>query len=215
MNSICPLCASTSPTRLPRPTSPIYYHCPRCDVRFLDSGAFISRKEEHLRYSQHHNDHQEAGYRAFIDPLVQAVREALPPPAKALDFGAGEKAPVAGYLRECGYEVALYDPCFFPDTQPLNATYDVITACEVIEHLHTPGLEFKRLASLLKPGGILAVMTLLYSPEIDFENWFYRRDPTHVVFYTSDSIQWIRGQFGFATAQILPPRTALLLTSPA
>jgi hypothetical protein len=43
----------------------------------------------------------------------------------------------------------------------------------------------------------LICMTLIYQPDINFENWFYKNDPTHVFLYQIETIQWIKNYFGF------------------
>jgi hypothetical protein len=42
---------------------------------------------------------------------------------------------------------------------------------------------------MLKPRGLLAVNTQRV-PDT-FENWWYHRDPTHVVFYSLNTFLWI------------------------
>ena len=52
-----------------------------------------------------------------------------------------------------------------------------------MEHFHNPFNEFTRFNELLNYGGIIGIMTNFYSKEKIFENWYYIKDPTHVVFY--------------------------------
>jgi hypothetical protein len=67
---------------------------------------------------------------------------------------------------------------------------------EVAEHFHHPAREFSRLAGMLRPGGWLAVMTTLLSNDVVFEDWYYRRDPTHVVFYRRETFHRIAAMCG-------------------
>jgi hypothetical protein len=39
-------------------------------------------------------------------------------------------------------------------------------------------------------------MTLFIKEEIDFQDWWYRRDPTHVTFYHQDTFEHIAECFG-------------------
>jgi hypothetical protein len=48
--------------------------------------------------------------------------------------------------------------------------------------------------SMLEDNGILAIMTSFLSNIEDFENWYYRRDPTHVVFYSQETFKVIARQ---------------------
>ena len=50
---------------------------------------------------------------------------------------------------------------------------------------------------MLKPGGILAIMTNFYSEEIDFDEWWYQRDPTHVSFYSIKTFEWLSESFNW------------------
>ncbi|MEK9532519.1 MAG: hypothetical protein VW162_06415 [Alphaproteobacteria bacterium] len=50
---------------------------------------------------------------------------------------------------------------------------------------------------MLNPSGILAVMTNFLSDDSLFENWYYRRDPTHVVLYAKITFQIIAKQRGW------------------
>jgi hypothetical protein len=45
-------------------------------------------------------------------------------------------------------------------------------------------------------------MTQLYSPEIDFGNWYYIKDPTHVFIYQSATMEWIRRKQEFSSCTL-------------
>lgn len=108
--------------------------------------------------------------------------------ARGLDYGCGPGPAGAAMLTESGHPMTLYDPVFVPDERALEQRYDFVFCCEVAEHFHRPAAEFRKLDGLLAPGGILAVMTAIEYPEIDFHSWHYRRDPTHVAFYKPDTM---------------------------
>jgi 2-polyprenyl-3-methyl-5-hydroxy-6-metoxy-1,4-benzoquinol methylase len=78
----------------------------------------------------------------------------------------------------------------------LEQTYDFITCTETAEHFHHPADEFRRLAAMLKPGGILAVMTMFQTDDDRFESWHYRLDPTHVVFYRAETFTHLAHELG-------------------
>ena len=63
---------------------------------------------------------------------------------------------------------ALYDPLFAPDRGVLQATYDFVTCTETAEHFHDPALEFARLDALLRPGGLLGLMTVFQNDDTRF-----------------------------------------------
>jgi 2-polyprenyl-3-methyl-5-hydroxy-6-metoxy-1,4-benzoquinol methylase len=80
----------------------------------------------------------------------------------------------------------------------LETTYDFIVCCEVIEHFHKPSKEFQLLFELLKPGGFLFCMSQQIPEHQSFEEWYYKNDPTHVIFYSEENLQWIKKRFGFS-----------------
>ncbi|MCA9406901.1 MAG: class I SAM-dependent methyltransferase [Candidatus Omnitrophica bacterium] len=111
---------------------------------------------------------------------------------KGLDFGCGSGPAMKDILEaRKGVEVQNYDIFYYPDEDLLKKTYDFITVTEVVEHFCAPQKEFELLNSLLKPKGHLGIMTTFYQPDIVFEEWWYRRDETHVCFYQRETFEWI------------------------
>ena len=123
-------------------------------------------------------------------PLV----ERLNANSKGLDFGCGPGPALADILVKDGYEVDLYDPFFFPNQNIFSNQYDFITCTETVEHFHNPFEEFKKLDDLLIKGGLLGIMTNFLTEEEAFEKWYYRRDPTHVTFYSEETFEVIGEQ---------------------
>ncbi len=50
---------------------------------------------------------------------------------------------------------------------------------------------------MLKPDGILVVMSKLWKELKSFKTWRYAHDPTHVVFYHEQTFRFIAIHFGF------------------
>lgn len=148
-------------------------------------------------YLLHRNDPDDARYRRFLETLTKPLLERLPPGSCGLDYGCGPGPALAVMLREAGHDVALYDPFFHHDPAVLDNQYDFIACAEVIEHFHRPSEEFEKLNALLRPGGLVAVMTRFLSDDSTFAQWHYRRDPTHVVFYREQTLQRIAARFGW------------------
>ena len=113
-------------------------------------------------------------------------------------------------LRDSGYAVQTYDPFFDPVPERLGHRYDFIVACEVIEHLFDPHAELLTLRGLLRDGGVLALMTALWTPDVDFASWHYCRDPAHVAFYSRATFGWIADRFDFRAHVFVPPRVVAL-----
>ena len=90
-----------------------------------------------------------------------------------------------------------YDPFFFPDKKIFLKQFDFVTCSETAEHFHNPNYEFKTLDKMLKPSGVLGIMTNFLTKELVFKNWFYNKDPTHVVFYSPTTFEIIAKQRGW------------------
>ena len=58
-------------------------------------------------------------------------------------------------------------------------------------------LEFKRLASTLRAGGYIALMTHLLTEETDFRSWYYKNDPSHIGFFNQKSLNYVAEELGF------------------
>lgn len=175
---------------------------------FLDPAQLPDAAAERTEYALHRNDPDDPRYRAFLAGLAEPLLQRLPPRQYGLDYGCGPGPALAAMLGEAGHHVALYDPFFQPDIGVFDHRYDFITCTEVWEHFHRPAAEFRRLHSLLEPGGWLGVMTRLQTEDRRFVNWHYRRDPTHVVFYRVATLHDIARRFGWA-CEILAPNAAL------
>ena len=123
--------------------------------------------------------------------------ERLSPGARGLDYGCGAAPALAVMLTEAGFPSVGYDPFFAPEAAWLEARYAFVTCTKVLEHMHAPTSDLARIDALLEPCGWLGLMTELRPPRDDFSRWHYHRDPTHVGFYSNDSLQWIARRFGW------------------
>jgi hypothetical protein len=187
-----------------------YSRCLQCDLRFLRQSDRLSLAEEKAHYALHNNDVMDSRYQAFVTPLFDAIRQRLPTGSSGLDYGSGPGPVLAKMLRDDGYEVELYDPIFCANARALERCYDFAFMSEVAEHLYDPLLEFSKLHALLKPGGVLAVMTSFAPEDAAFGLWHYRRDPTHVVFYSEKSFGWLKDHVGFSSVETDARRIAVL-----
>ncbi|MDA0671532.1 MAG: class I SAM-dependent methyltransferase [Bacteroidetes bacterium] len=176
----------------------MYWQCGQCKGRVLDQEAYLSRTQEYEHYAKHENDIHDPAYRDFVAPCTSFVKAHIPKDRKGLDYGAGPGPVISAVLQEAGYSMVEYDPFFNPNDQVLEDSYDFVVCSEVAEHFHDVRGEFERLCQRVLPAsevedgrGYLLLMTRLWSQEIDFEHWHYRRDPTHVFIYHRDTMQWI------------------------
>lgn len=175
-----------------------YYFCNDCEAIFIERDEIVDQKEEKSRYQNHDNSHQNKGYvkmfKTFIKEVLTANIE-LKEGAEVLEFGCGPGPVLADLLTKRGLNVDLYDPYFFPGKNYLEQKYDLITSTEVFEHFSKPRQEFKRLSSLLKKGAYLAVMTSFHPGPEEFKDWWYKWDPTHIVFYNQKTFERLASEF--------------------
>ncbi len=199
----CTLCFSE--------TEPFYYYeredrhylrCTHCKAILMDVDDFPTPAEEMERYESHENNVEDPRYQEFVSPLVEIVIRLYDSSSLGLDFGSGTGPVITKMLRDRGYSINTYDPFFDDDPKALEQTYDYIVSCEVMEHFHAPFEEFTRLKEMLNPHGSLILKTDIYTDDIDFHTWYYKSDETHVIFYHSDTLEWMKEAFGFETLQV-------------
>jgi 2-polyprenyl-3-methyl-5-hydroxy-6-metoxy-1,4-benzoquinol methylase len=195
--SECPLCDTLAPLFVVLSTKARYYLCPQCDLMHVGRESLPTIDQEIQRYQEHNNQEGDPAYLEFLNRVWHPVRERLKAGATGLDFGSGTVPVLTNQMRREGYQVTAYDSYFAPDAQALGRHYDFIVASEVAEHFHHPHREWDRLHALLYPGGWLGVQTAQLESWEGFKNWHYHRDNTHVVFYSSKTMQWIAKNWNF------------------
>ena len=186
---ICPICSGTNVFSFQLIGSIEYFRCKTCLGLFTDPKSRLSPEKEKERYSLHNNDVDDPEYRKFLSKLFDPLIKKLKKESRGLDYGCGPGPALASMLREEGFSVDIYDPYFFPDESYRDKVYDFITCTEAAEHFYEPQKEFNKLDQVLADKGILGVMTNFYEDTINFEDWYYRKDPTHVVFYTTKTLK--------------------------
>lgn len=88
-----------------------------------------------------------------------------------------------------------------------EASFDVITAAHVLEHVHDPRAFVRRCLQLLKPGGVLWLET----PNVDSQgharfgaHWRGLEAPRHLSLFTPSSLRRLLLEAGFASVRDLP-----------
>lgn len=210
----CPLCGEKAVEPYTADRLRTYWICSRCRLVFVPEKHHVSPAREKARYDEHNNDPDDPGYRKFLSRLADPLCNKLPPGASGLDFGCGPGPALAAMLREQGFETAVYDKFYAADCRVLEKTYDFITATEVLEHLRQPGKDLNRLWQILRPGGIFGIMTKLVKDKAAFDNWHYKRDPTHVCFFSVETLIWL-GDFFRAQVEFINSDTILFYKTKA
>lgn len=179
-----------------------YYRCSKCDSIQLHKNYHLKKELEKSRYEKHNNDINDPNYQNFVSPVTNYVFKNYQPNHIGLDYGAGPGPVISKVLSDHHYQIKQYDPYFHKNNELLKQNYDYIIACEVIEHFNNPDKEFTLLKKLLKKDGSLILMTHLYSDDINFNNWYYKNDETHVIFYTRITLNYIKKHYNFNKLEI-------------
>lgn len=194
--AVCPLCAAQQIDDYHQDKLRPYLRCTRCELVFVPAANHLSATQEKAEYDRHENSPDDEGYRKFLSRLAMPLLQRLPARSRGLDFGCGPGPTLSLMLEEAGHEVALYDPFYADDSAALENTYDFISASEVVEHLSAPGAELRRLWGLLRPGGILGLMTKMVSDRLAFATWHYKADPTHISFFSRETFKFLGSRLG-------------------
>ena len=187
----CPLCNSNLTESFYRDSYRQYLKCSICDFVFVPKIYHLSEKDERVRYDTHNNDPEDDRYRNFLSQLLNPLQERIPKSACGLDFGSGPGPTVSLMLEERGYSVDLYDKFYDRNDAVFDKQYDFITASEVVEHLRQPLTELSRLMGLLKSNGVFAIMTEILTSQIDFNQWYYKKDPSHIGFFSEKALSYL------------------------
>ncbi|MBE0435772.1 MAG: class I SAM-dependent methyltransferase, partial [Methylomicrobium sp.] len=162
---------------------------------FVPPAQQLDLQQQKAVYDHHQNDVHDQGYRKFLSRLAIPLCARLLPGASGLDFGCGPGPALSLMLNEQGFPTAIYDPIYADYPEVLQDRYDFISCTEVAEHFTAPGLDFSRLFSMLKPKGILAIMTKRVIDRQAFAQWHYKIDPTHVCFFSDKTFLWLADRF--------------------
>ena len=204
----CPLCKSRDITLFIHAESRDYLYCKYCDLVYVPSIYFLSSEDEKAKYDNHQNSPQNQGYRDFLNRLLQPLCKLISKNAYGLDFGSGPGPTLSIIMKEQGYEMDIYDYFYHNDPNIFEKTYDFITTTEVIEHLHHPYEEILKLWGLLNNGGVLGIMTAFRPSDDEFSTWYYKRDLTHVRFFTQNSFKYLADKLN---AELIVPKSGVVI----
>ncbi|MGM0508541.1 MAG: class I SAM-dependent methyltransferase [Fusobacteriota bacterium] len=167
-----------------------YFWCQECDFIFIDKENIVDSNTELEVYKKHDNTIENEGYvKMFERFIANGINPYCKKSGEVLEFGSGPGPVLAELLKRRGYEVDIYDPYFSPEKVYKNKKYDIITSTEVFEHFKDPLKEMDLLTKLLKDDGYVVIMTRFHpQTEEKFKKWWYRRDLTHISFYTPKTL---------------------------
>lgn len=194
----CSICGTKSKKFNDQQLDKIYYKCPKCEFIFLDPQFFVQPQAEKKQYDNHNNSFDDLGYVKMFEDFLDYFWSDIQKNTKtALDFGCGPGPVLYELIKRRGSQTDCYDKFYQTKKVYENKKYDLITSTEVFEHLENPKEVLSLLASHLKPKGTIALMTLFHTNKTeDFLKWWYRRDPTHISFFTPKCIEFMAKECG-------------------
>jgi len=170
-----------------------------CDLVFLDPRQRYDEVAEKKHYDLHRNSIDDEKYCEFlqklITPLLKQVEQDYGAGAFGLDYGSGPAPVLAELVRRKGHRMEVFDPYYANNRAVLTRTYDFVACCEVVEHMYDPQEGFSEINAVLRPGGLLGVMTGMIPDWSKFPSWHYPHEATHVCFYSSRTMSWIADFF--------------------
>ncbi len=184
--------------------------CRKCGLIYLNPRPTLSEIDQYYppqyepftRYDQPLSWFGRLGYRVSMNKKYRIAVRGIKP-GKLLDVGCGN-GDFLGWIKNHGWEVYGLDPSPVAveaarkrgleifrgqlfDAPYLPASFDVITMWDVLEHVHDPLANLKRVAKLLKPGGRFTV-TLPNPDGLDFRLfgrlWTGLDVPRHLYVYS-------------------------------
>jgi hypothetical protein len=191
----CRICSNATNQLRDSRQNIIYYSCRICEYIFIDESHMLTEEEEKARYLLHENTDENIGYvRIFSDFINKTIAPYKSSIEKVLDFGCGSSPVLASMLKDMGFHVDIYDKFFASEEIYKDNKYDLITATEVLEHLKDPLSTIGLFKKHLNKNGIIAIMTAFHPlDEARFMQWWYRRDRTHISFYTPVTFKYAAG----------------------
>lgn len=193
----CIICGSKTHSLQDKQIKALYSVCETCGFISKNKEFHLNFDDEFGEYKNHNNSFECIGYVNMFERFIEEYIKPLNISGKALEFGSGPGPVLKELLRREGFDVYDYDPFFNPNEDYLKHTYNLITSTEVVEHFVDPLKEFAHLNSLLNVGGYLIIMTSFNNlSDSEFLNWRYRREASHISFYTLKSLKYIADMFG-------------------
>ncbi len=182
-----------------------YFECTECRFCFsthIDGQDHTGIYDETYWENQDPDWYGRVGETQRLVMLANSLLCRKPYELDILDFGCGiggfiEMAHKSLQLNAWGTDIIppkVGKEWFLP---VVDRQFDVIVACEVMEHVPTPRETFARLRSWLRPGGALAFQTAEYDPRGERRDWWYvGPDNGHISLYSAGALSYLFHDLG-------------------
>ncbi len=179
----CRLCGSRNTATFCIDTVRPYIRCAGCNLIFVPEPFFVSADEEKIRYGRHTNFKGDRDYEAYLSAIADEVLNLPVQLPRIMDFGSGPQHVLCDILNLRGALCLSHDPLYGLDAMGTGELFDIVVACESVEHVRDLPADLKQIARVLKPEGFLYIHTQLYDAVNDFSKWWYIVDITHINFF--------------------------------
>ncbi len=197
----CPLCGENQIKEYSKDVTRLYHQCLCCTLIFVSRDELITQDEEKKRYDAHENNFEDQGYRFYLENIFSIIQGHVTTDDLGLDFGCGHSRMIQDIAAQKNILIDSFDLFYHPEEKIWNKKYDFIILSEVIEHLRAPIAELQRLKEILNKNGKLFIKTKL-APKTrnEFDQWFYKRDKTHIQFFTHEAFEKLSENFQFESS---------------
>lgn len=185
-----------------------YYECTHCEFLFCtkhDDTDQAALYDDDYWATQDPDWHGRVNQTLRLVMLSNFLLGKDPSALRVLDFGCGMGCFVESARRDLqmqAFGTDLIRPKFGLDffvAQPESAGYDIVVACEVIEHLEQPMQSFATIARTLKRPGAFAFQTAYYDPAACDRSWWYLGPANgHISLHSARSLEIAADALGVA-----------------
>lgn len=221
--SLCPVCRLQQSTPFLRKGDYKIVQCGACHMLYVDPppssaqlAAFYNRPEYYQNSNVGYIDYlaEEKKLRREAGMRLSTIEAFMPTKGKLLDLGCAaafflDEAQKRGW-QVAGSELSAQMRQFAETNFGLSitshyndlpdASFDVVTMWEYIEHLSDPRQELENLHRLLKPGGIVGISTpntAHLQVKREPNQWWEFKPPAHLTFFTPETLHTLVRQSGY------------------
>ncbi len=184
----CRLCGCPRTIHYATEVNREYRQCSQCHLIFVPDHHVLLLEDQIKRYALHDNSYENSDYCNYLKGVIKKIERIPLLNKRILDFGCGYDSVLTKLLHKEGFHSTAYDPLYNIGLDCFSQTYDIIILCEVIEHIQDIQKALTCINSCLASEGYLVIQTELYNGLDDFSSWWYIQDPTHINFFSKQSI---------------------------